>query len=86
MTVPRLRMFAGPNGSGKSTIKNVLPPALLGIFLNPDEIEAEISQRGFLDLKNYGVQATSAEILAFFKDSSLRTNHDQCVGFVGSRL
>jgi predicted ABC-type ATPase len=33
MSVPRLRMFAGPNGSGKSTIKSVLSPELLGVYL-----------------------------------------------------
>ncbi len=37
MNVPRLRMFAGPNGSGKSTIKSVVPPELLGVYLNPDD-------------------------------------------------
>jgi hypothetical protein len=41
MSVPRLRMVAGPNGSGKSTIKSVLPSELLGVYLNPDEIEAD---------------------------------------------
>ena len=40
--VPRLRMFAGPNGSGKSTIKDVLPPQWLGIYVNADEIEKTI--------------------------------------------
>lgn len=35
-------MFAGPNGSGKSTLKTVLPPALLGVYINPDEIEQEL--------------------------------------------
>ncbi len=38
---PRLRMFAGPNGSGKSVLKQHLPLALLGLYLNPDEIEQE---------------------------------------------
>jgi predicted ABC-type ATPase len=43
-TTPRLRMFAGPNGSGKTTIKSVLNRKLLGIYINPDEIEAEINK------------------------------------------
>jgi len=43
-------MFAGPNGSGKSTLKSYLPKALLGVYLNPDEIEQEIRRQGFLDL------------------------------------
>lgn len=37
--IPRLRMFAGPNGSGKSTFKSIIRPELLGIYINPDEIE-----------------------------------------------
>ncbi len=38
-SVPRLRMFAGPNGSGKSTINALVRPELLGIYINPDDIE-----------------------------------------------
>jgi predicted ABC-type ATPase len=43
-------MFAGPNGSGKSTLKSYLPPPLLGVYLNPDEMELEIRRQTFLDL------------------------------------
>jgi predicted ABC-type ATPase len=71
MSVPRLRMFAGPNGSGKSTIKSVLPAGLLGVYLNPDEIQKDIEDRGFLNLRDYGVETTEDEILAFFLNSSL---------------
>lgn len=69
--VPRLRMFAGPNGSGKSTIKSVVPSELLGVFLNPDEIEKDIVLRGFLNVRDYGVEASREEILPFFADSAL---------------
>jgi predicted ABC-type ATPase len=62
-------MFAGPNGSGKSTLKSCLPTALIGIYLNPDELEAEIRQQGFLDLTACGVETTAAELLAFFQTS-----------------
>jgi predicted ABC-type ATPase len=48
-------MFAGPNGSGKSTLKSYLPAALLGVYLNPDEIGQEICRQGFLDFSAYGV-------------------------------
>jgi ABC-type branched-subunit amino acid transport system ATPase component len=71
MPAPRLRMFAGPNGSGKSTIKSVLPEKLLGVYLNPDEIQAEIEARDFLDLRNYEVETTEDEIVPFFKNSAL---------------
>lgn len=53
--VPRLRMFAGPNGSGKSSIQAVISRELLGIYINPDDIEKEIRERGdALDLRAYG--------------------------------
>lgn len=64
-------MFAGPNGSGKSTLKTVLPPALLGVYLNADEIEREIRVKGFLNLNAYHMKAEAAEVLGFFRDSVL---------------
>ena len=67
----RLRMFAGPNGSGKSTFKSIIRPELLGIFVNPDEIEREIKSRDFLNLESYGVQTTEKEVLDFFANSQL---------------
>lgn len=69
--IPRLRMFAGPNGSGKSTLKSVLPKQLLGVYLNPDEIEREIRHCGFLELAQYQTMSSPAEILSFFADSEL---------------
>ena len=72
VAIPRLRMFAGPNGSGKSTINAVIRPELLGVYINPDEIEKSIRERGdFLDLASYGVHTTAAEILTFFQQSTL---------------
>jgi predicted ABC-type ATPase len=66
---PRLRMFAGPNGSGKSTFKSIIRSELLGVFINPDEIEQEIQTYNFLDLKHYGVNSTKEEILDYFHNS-----------------
>ena len=68
---PRLRVFAGPNGSGKSVLKGVLPLSLLGVYLNPDEIEASIRQNGFLDLGAFGISAAAAQILPAFTGSEL---------------
>jgi predicted ABC-type ATPase len=73
---PRLRMFAGPNGSGKSTIKSVIRSELLGVYINPDEIEKDIRNGDFLDLLAFGVRTTSAEILAFFQNSTLLAKAD----------
>lgn len=67
----RLRMFAGPNGSGKSTFKSIIRPELLGIFINPDEIEKQIRNDDFLDLENFQIKSTEKEILDFFINSPL---------------
>ena len=40
----------GKNGSGKSTLNNIISKELLGVYINPDEIEKEIKQFDFLDL------------------------------------
>lgn len=69
-------MFAGPNGSGKSTIKAVIRPELLGIYVNPDEIEAEIKKFDFLDLAAYDVQTNETEVLDFFRNSTLLEKAD----------
>jgi predicted ABC-type ATPase len=71
--VPRLRMFAGPNGSGKSTFKTMIRRELLGIYINPDEIEKEICDFGFLDLDAYQVMTSKKEILDFFNQCFSRT-------------
>jgi len=64
-----MRVFAGPNGSGKSTLKSVLPPPLLGVYLNPDEIEEQIRKQGFLDVSAYAVKTSAQEVLPFFRNS-----------------
>lgn len=65
-----MRMFAGPNGSGKSVLKSYLPQPLLGIYLNPDEIEASVNARGHLDLRDFGLDSlTAAEVLPRFTTS-----------------
>lgn len=69
-------MFAGPNGSGKSTIKSILKPRLLGFYINPDEIEAEIEKFNFLDFSQYGFQAEKKEVMSFFQESKLLEKAD----------
>lgn len=84
-------MFAGPNGSGKSTLRSVLPHELLGIYINPDEIEREIRVRGYLDLKAYGVITEEEAMLRFFQGSSFLQKAGLSggvarMGFTGGRL
>ena len=68
---PRLRIFAGPNGSGKRTIKEVISEELLGIYINPDEIEKHINNYGFIDFNSFGFSTNKEEIWEFLKKSTL---------------
>lgn len=79
---PRLRMFAGPNGSGKSTIKEVLPPELLGVYINPDEIEKRLREDGGLPLADFAVTTSLEELQAFFRSARLLQRAD-LAGIVG---
>jgi predicted kinase len=90
--VPRLRVFAGPNGSGKSTIKEMLPPAWLGIYVNADEIEKTIRREGAIDLAAFGIDPKAmAGLPDFLRQASLLVHAglvadaDQLVGH-GTRL
>jgi predicted ABC-type ATPase len=67
----RLRMFAGPNGSGKSTIKDMLPPEWLGVYINADDIEKSIRKSGCLNLSDFQIVANVAELQAFWAASTL---------------
>jgi predicted ABC-type ATPase len=71
---PRLRIFAGPNGSGKSTIKEMLPEAWLGVYVNADDIEKYLRDKGVLALDNFEVAASSEELHEFLRNSSLLRN------------
>jgi len=51
-------------------LKSYLPPVLLGVFLNPDDIEQEIREQGVLEFSRYGVRTTAEETLSFFTRSS----------------
>ena len=64
-------MFAGPNGSGKSVLKSYLSKELIGVYLNPDEIEKSVREQGWLELRSVGVLPTGEEALRFFGDSGL---------------
>jgi predicted ABC-type ATPase len=77
-------MFAGPNGSGKSTLKSHLPPALLGVYLNPDEMEQEIRRQTLLNFAAYGVTTTADEVLPFFRSSKFL--RDAGLGGTASQL
>ncbi|BDB20847.1 hypothetical protein cym2001_42120 [Pseudomonas sp. CYM-20-01] len=71
MTVPRLRVFAGPNGSGKSTMKSAIPSNLIGIYINPDEIEKAAKERGRLEFSDFQLEVEGDEVLGFIREHRL---------------
>jgi predicted ABC-type ATPase len=76
-------MFAGPNGSGKSLLKSLpqLGPALLGVYVNPDEIEARLKKDAFLELASFQIQAQEVELKSFLSSHAL-IQRQQLVGAV----
>ena len=64
-------MFAGPNGSGKSTIKSILNPELLGVYINPDDIQKQIEAAGMLSLEEFRVDCSLEELQRHFRTSAL---------------
>ena len=57
-------------GSGKSRLKGYLAPKLLGIYLNADEIEAEVRRTGEFDFHKPSLDVASDEVLSSFHSSS----------------
>lgn len=56
----RLRLFGDPNGSGKSTILNQIRDNFdVGEYVNADEIEQQLIENEFLDLRDYGLRITN---------------------------
>ncbi|MBA1433559.1 MAG: zeta toxin family protein [Epsilonproteobacteria bacterium] len=74
MNTPRVRVFAGPNGSGKSTLNSIISKQLLGVYVNPDEIEKKIKIDGYLHLSDYQVTSDKKELILFFKEHPLLKN------------
>jgi hypothetical protein len=45
--------------------QSVIRPELLGVYVNPDEIEAEIKQFDFLDFDRFEIQTEKDEVFNF---------------------
>ncbi|MCG9879702.1 MAG: zeta toxin family protein [Bacteroidia bacterium] len=68
MSEHRLRIFAGPNGSGKSTLFDSFSKKYnAGIFLNADLLEKELSTKGFIDISDFNLNLTQADLDEFLK-------------------
>jgi len=48
-----------------------LPANLLGIYLNADDIEADVRKSGFIDLKQFGTETSAEKFRAFCDHSGL---------------
>ena len=79
--MPHLRMFAGPNGSGKSTIKAILKPEIISIYVNADEIEKEIQENGFYDFSAYPFKIDALQLTEYFQNSALLKENNILVSF-----
>ena len=73
-----MRVFAGPNGSGKSIMKQQVMrtvvdgrPVNLGVYVNADEIAAQLRKTRRLDLKDFKVAADRTSFRTFTARSGL---------------
>ena len=67
-----MRVFAGPNGSGKTTIfKGILSKEKiqLGVYVNADEIEQELTQANTLSFTQYQLAISNNSLKDFIKNS-----------------
>lgn len=55
-------------------MKEVIPQELLGVYVNPDEIEKAWRQSGCIDLSMFKVRVDAEEVLAFFMKSTFLAN------------
>lgn len=70
----RLRVFGGPNGSGKSTLfSSIAEQFNVGHFINSDEIEKEISSKGFINIESFGLNLTQDDLDDFKQEPNTIT-------------
>lgn len=68
--VKRMRVFAGPNGSGKSAVYELVQRQYrIGYYINADEIEKELSAKGFLNLDNYRLSLSQPKFEKYLQQS-----------------
>lgn len=72
--IKRLRIFAGPNGSGKSSLyEEFCKNYKSDFFINSDQIEKEIKEKGFLDLTDYNILTNQDELNLFLSSKNSQT-------------
>lgn len=71
----RLRIFAGPNGSGKTSLFHDFSNKFksnVGYFLNADNLEKELREKGFINLAELGLNIKEKAFLKFDTESTLK--------------
>lgn len=71
--MPNLTIFAGPNGSGKSTIKKYLTNLPTGVYVNADEIEANLNKSFSLYFSKYKIETSINEFQKFYNISDWKS-------------
>lgn len=62
-------MFAGPNGSGKSSLKAVIKPEHLGIYLNADEMAVQLASAEGFSLQRLPFTLNDTELASELKQT-----------------
>ncbi len=76
--IKRLRIFAGPNGSGKSTLFNDFSQNYnTGHFINADEIEKELSQKGFINFDKFNLKIIQFDFDNFLQNKNTKSLIDK---------
>ena len=66
--IKRLRVFEGPNGSGKSSLFEKFNEQFnAGTFINSDQIEKELNEKGYIDLSKFHINASQEDLQLFLK-------------------
>ncbi|MDI9310680.1 MAG: zeta toxin family protein [Limnohabitans sp.] len=66
--IKRLRIFAGPNGSGKSSLFEKFNEQFnAGTFINSDQIEKELNEKGYIDLSKFHINTNQEDLLLFLQ-------------------
>jgi len=87
--VGRVRIFAGPNGSGKTTVNEELKGQFnLGYYLNADDLCLKVKKDDRIDLSNYSLSPSFAELESFFCDHNLYPTLPSGISFklIGTKL
>ncbi len=69
--INRMRVFAGPNGSGKSAVHYLIQSKFqIGHYINADDIERTLAEKGFIHLDEYGVNLNEAAFQQYLAETA----------------